>query len=478
MMASPVKRTQAGALRLKTAAGKWTVAATVLGSGAVFLEGSVVTVALPSIARDLGLGLSGLQWVMNGYLLTLSALMLLGGALGDRFSRRRVFIIGSIGFSVSSALCALAPTPLLLVLARLVQGIAGALLVPNSLALLETSFASDERGQAIGHWAAWSAASTAGGPLLGGWVVDAGGWRWTFAVVVPVAAAAAWIASRHAPGRGAGESKTGARIDYTGALLATLGLLGIVGALMVSSDSGASRVLTWGAAVAGALLLATFVAVERRTSSPLLPLEVFRVREFVGANAVTLLVYAALGGLFFLLMPQLQNVLGYDALEAGAALLPVNIIMLVGSPRAGALVHRIGARPLMTTGAVLAGAGMLLFGRVHGGAGYVGSVLPAAAVFGIGLTAIVTPLTAVVLGSVDDRLVGVASAVNNAVARVAALLATAALPLAAGLDTLRGPAYDAGFSRAMRICAGLCALGALVAWLTIGRTTARRGHAS
>lgn len=466
-------------LRLDSTRGRWVIAGSVLGSGAVFLEGSVVTVALPAIAREFGFGVAGLQWVLNGYLLTLSALMLLGGALGDRFRRSTVFALGCVSFAVASAGCALAPGPAALVALRLLQGAAGALLVPNSLAMLETAFQGDERGEAIGRWAAWSAVSTAAGPLFGGWLVDVASWRWVFAIVVVFSLIGAWIATRHIRGTDAPASPSGSgadrRIDYVGAALVTLGLAGVVGALITGPDLGFSHPGVLAAGVGGIALLGAFVGWERRVPCSLLPLSIFRSRQFTGANVTTLLVYAALSALFFLLMPQLQANLGYSALAAGAALLPVNVLMLVLSPTAGRISARIGPRVPMAGGALVAAAAMLLFSRVRPGATYTGTVLPAAVVFGLGLAILVAPLTAAVLGAVDEREAGVASGINNAAARLAGLLATAALPVAAGLgggQRLDGPAFDAGYARAMWISAGLCALGAVVALLTVRRGAA------
>ncbi|HYJ78082.1 MAG TPA: DHA2 family efflux MFS transporter permease subunit [Longimicrobiaceae bacterium] len=456
-----------GLIRLASPAGRWTVAAAVLGSGAVFVESTVVSVALPAIARDFGLGMEGLQWLMNAYLLTLSALLLLGGSLGDVYGRRRVFSVGLVGFAATSLLCALAPSPLWLVAGRALQGAAGALLVPNSLAIVDAVFAEEDRGAAIGKWAGWSAVSTALGPLLGGLLVDVVSWRWVFAATVPICLAALVAARRvpEAPRPGPARS-----VDYGGAVLATAGLAGVVGALVTGPEAGFGRPEILAAGIGGAALLVAFFLAERRARAPLLPLSVFRSRQFAGANLTTLLVYAALGGVFFFVVLQLQNVLGYSALEVGGALLPINVLMLVLSPRSGRLSRRTGPRLPMTVGAALAAAGMLLLARVQPGAGYVGTVLPALVVLGVGLGMLVAPLTAAVLGAVDDEQTGVASAVNNAAARLANLLATAVLPLAAGLgglDDLRGPAFAAGYARAMWICAGLCAAGAAVAWLTV-----------
>jgi EmrB/QacA subfamily drug resistance transporter len=472
-------------LRLHSPAGRWVVAGSVLGSGAVFLESTVVNVALPAIARDFGLGIKGLQWVVNGYLLTLSALMLLGGALGDRFRRPVIFAAGCVAFAAASAGCAMAPGLGVLVALRLVQGAAGALLVPNSLAMLETAFSGDDRGKAIGQWTAWSAVSTAAGPLLGGWLIDVASWRWVFAVVVAAAIPAAWIAWRH-PAAGEMELAAGrgrdAHVDYPGAALVTLGLAGVVGALIAGPEAGFTDTVVLGAGLGGLVLLGAFVAAERRVARrgghPLLPFAVFRSRQFTGANLTTLLVYAALGSLFFLLMPQLQAHLGYSALRAGAALLPVNVLMLAVSPVAGRVSARIGPRLPMAGGALVAAAAMLMFSRVGPGSSYVGTVLPAAIVFGLGLAALVAPLTAAVLGAVDQDQAGMASGINNAVARLAGLIATAALPLAAGLAGLKrldDPAFVAGYARAMWISAGLCAAGAVVALVTVRGGATRPG---
>jgi EmrB/QacA subfamily drug resistance transporter len=476
-------------MRLHSSAGRWVLAASVLGSGAVFLEGSVVNVALPAIAKAFGVGVVGLQWVLNGYLLTLSALMLLGGALGDRFHRPRVFAIGCVAFAIASAGCALAPGLVVLVVLRVVQGAAGALLVPNSLAMLDTAFEGEERGSAIGQWAAWSAISTAGGPFLGGWLVDALSWRWVFSGVVVFAVAAAWIVATKFSGRVGDRSSIVSgrdrRIDYAGAALGTIALAGIVGALMSGPVVGFADWRIVSAGIGGFVLLGVFLAFEHRVTKsgaePILKLSIFRSRQFSGVNATTFLVYGALSGLFFLLMPQLQLNLGYSALRAGAALFPANVIMLVVSPIAGRATARIGPRVLMTTGAAVAAAGMLLFARVQPGASYLSTILPATVVFGFGLALLVAPLTSTVLAAVKESETGIASGINNAVARLAGLIATAALPLAAGIGgaaKLEGAAFAAGYTRAMVISAGLCAAGALVALVTVrgndgGRRKAR-----
>jgi EmrB/QacA subfamily drug resistance transporter len=457
---------QVAPLRLKSSAGRWAVAATVLGSGAVFLEMTVMTVAVPAIGRDLDLGLAGLQWLLNAYLLPLSALILLGGSLGDRYGRRRVFVVGLIGFATGSALCMVAPGFPTLVACRLLQGMFGALLVPNSLAILDTLFAEEDRGAAIGQWAGWSGVSTALGPLVGGWLVDALSWRWVFACVVPFALAAAWIAARRIP---ADKPSGAGTVDYAGAVLVTLGLAGVTAALVAGRMLGGA-VGEVAAGGGGLVLLAAFVLVERHARDPMLPLGLFRSRQFTGTNLVTLLVYAALGGFFFLFVLTLQGSLGYSALASGAALLPVNLLMLLVSPRAGRWSARVGARVPMTAGAAVAAAGLLLLSGVGPDTKYLTGLVPGLALFGVGLATLVAPLTAAVLGAVPDERTGVASAVNNATARLAGLLGTAVLPLAAGLGglkELRGAALADGTGVALRLSAGLCLAGAAVAFLTV-----------
>jgi EmrB/QacA subfamily drug resistance transporter len=474
------------ALELRSAAGRWVVAGSVLGSGAVFLESSVVNVALPAIARDFHVGVIGLQWVINGYLLTLSALMLLGGALGDRFGRARVFAIGCVAFAIASGGCALAPSLISLVGLRVVQGAAGALLVPNSLAMLDLAFAGEERGAAIGQWAAWSAVSTAAGPFAGGWLVDALSWRWVFSAVIAFALIASVIVTRHiandAIPKTTAKNAASRRIDYLGAALGTFALAGIVGALMSGPATGFADWRVLAAGIGGVACMLAFVLAERKVDKPILPLSIFHSRQFSGVNAATFLVYGALSGLFFLLMPQLQGNLHYSAMRAGAALTPANVIMLVLSPIAGRMSARIGPRILMTVGALVAAAGMMLFARVHEGATYLGTILPATIVFGIGLSILVAPLTSAVLSAVKESDTGIASGINNAIARLAGLIATAALPLAAGIGgaaKLEGASFSAGYVRAMFISAGLCAAGAVVAFATVrsdGRARAAQGR--
>jgi EmrB/QacA subfamily drug resistance transporter len=428
----------------------------------------VVSIALPAIGREFNLGLGGLQWIVNGYLISLSSLIILGGSLGDQYGRRRIFVIGALGFSAASVLCALAPGPGVLVAARVIQGSAGAMMVPGSLAILEASFASEDRGQAIGAWAGFAGISTAIGPFAGGALIDAGSWRLVFLTVVLVAGPAALIALRYIP-ESRDEELTG-RPDWLGAALVSLGLGGVVYALVEAGGRGLSDPIVAVLGGLGVVLLVAFIAVERRVSRPLVPFEVFRSRQFTGANLATLANYFALGGAFFFLSLELQTVLGYSALEAGAATFPSTLVLLLLSPSAGKLSQRIGPRWPMTLGPLIAAVGFLLLGRLDADSRYLTDLLPGLLVFGLGLTTFVAPLTTAVLAAVPDHQAGLASAISNAFARLAQLGSSAALPLAAGLGaaTALGPgAFASGFSRAMTISAGVAVVGAAIAFLTI-----------
>lgn len=444
--------------------GRWVLAATVLGSGLAFLDGTVVNVALPAIRRDLGGGLLVQQWVLDGYLLTLSALLLLGGALGDRYGRRRVFLLGLAAFTLASVACGLAPTGIGLIVARAVQGVGGALLVPVSLALLNAAIRGEDRGRAVGAWAGMSGVASAVGPFVGGWLVDAVSWRLVFFLNVPLALAAGVVTVLHVP-ESRDESATGSP-DVAGAATITLGLAGLIYALIEAPAHGWSPAVVV-AAVSGGVALVAFLVIESVQDQPLLPLGLFRSAQFSGANLTTLAVYAALGGALFLLALQLQESLGYSALRAGLALLPATLVMLLLSSRIGALSGRTGPRLPMTVGPVVAGVGLGLMARVTPGSHYADATLPAVLVFGLGLSITVAPLTATVLSAVEDRHAGAASGVNNAVARTAGLLAVAILPAVSGIESGNSGGLGHGFVRAMVITAVLCGVGGLIAVATI-----------
>ncbi|PWW20934.1 EmrB/QacA subfamily drug resistance transporter [Geodermatophilus normandii] len=469
-MTSRVQPAPAGGLRMGTPQGRWVLLTTVLGSSLAMLDGTVVNVALERIGADLDAGFTGLQWTVNAYTLTLASLILLGGSLSDRFGRRRVFVVGVVWFAVASLLCGLAPDVTTLVLARALQGVGGALLTPGSLAIISASFAGEDRAAAVGAWSGLGGVAGAVGPFLGGWLVE-WNWRAVFLVNLPVAVLIVAVAARHVP-----ETRDPAAapsLDWTGTVLVVAGLGGLTYALTAAGGTAAGAgVLAWG--VAGAVALGAFVAVQRRSPHPLVPPALFG-RQFTAANGVTLLVYAPLGVVFVLLVLQLQVVSGYSPLLAGTALLPVTVLMLLFSARTGALAQRIGPRPLMTAGPLLSAAGLLAMLRIGEGASYVLDVLPATVLFGAGLTLLVAPLTATVLDSAEDRFAGVASGVNNAVARAASLLAVAVVPVAAGIggDDYADPAaFGSGFRTAVLICAGLLAAGALVALAGIRRPLA------
>lgn len=455
-------------VRMAQSAGRWVLVATVLGSSMAALDSTVVNVALPAISRDLGVGVAGMQWVLTGYLITLSALILLGGALGDRFGRRKVFVIGTVWFALASALCSLAPNLPVLVAARALQGAGGALLMPGSLAIIQASFAEEDRGAAIGAWSGLGGITTALGPLVGGWLVQTGSWRLIFVLNLPLALIVILVALKHVP-----ESldQSGDRgLDLKGAALGVIGLAASTYALIEAPAEGVMALPVLVAGIGGILGLVLFAVTEARSRHPMLPLGIFRSRQFTAANLVTFAVYGALGGVFFLLVVDLQQVLGYSPVQAGSAALPVTAIMLTLSSRTGRLAQKIGPRLPMTVGPLLVASGMLLMTRIDVGSSYLATILPALVVFGLGLALTVAPLTATVLAAAEERYAGTASAVNNAVARVAGLMAVAVLPVAADLvgPSAQDPAgFSAGFHTAMRMTAAIAAAGGGVAWLTI-----------
>ncbi|WP_046470878.1 MFS transporter [Allosalinactinospora lopnorensis] len=446
-----------------TARARWVLLATVLGSGLAFLDASTVNVALPAIGGDLDADVAGLQWVLNAYTLALAALIPLGGSLADRFGRRRLFQIGVVWFALASLLCGLAPTAETLVFARGFQGVGGALLTPGSLAILQASFVREDRARAIGAWSGLSGIAAALGPIFGGWLIDALSWRWIFLTNLPLVAVVLLVTARHVPESRDPEAPR--RFDVPGAVLVAAGL-GSLSWALISAGEGGFGAAQLGLAAAGVAALAAFVAVEARSRHPMLPLWLFASRQFSAANIVTLAVYAALAGMLFLLVIYLQQVAGYSALAAGAALLPITVLMLLFSARAGQLAERIGPRWPMTVGPLIMAGGMLLLLRMGPDGTYWDTVLPAVLVFGSGLALTVAPLTATVLAGVPERHSGLASAVNNALSRGAGLIAVAVLPLAAGISgaSYRNPELFAdGFRTAMLICAGITVAGGLLA---------------
>jgi EmrB/QacA subfamily drug resistance transporter len=449
-------------VRFGTTTSSWVIAATVLGSGIAFLDSTVVNVALPAIARDLDIGVSGLQWTLDAYLVTLTSLLLLGGSLGDIAGRRKVFVAGAVAFGIASAACGLAPNAGALIAARAVQGAAAAFLVPGSLSIVSATFHPDDRGKAIGAWSGLAGVTSAVGPFVGGWLVDNASWRYIFFINVPIVAATVWIALRHVPET---KDERARRPDWTGAVAVSIGLGALTYALIEGPAHGGTTPVVMG--LVGVIALFGFLLVERGSPAPMLPLGIFRSSRFTGANLTTFVVYAALGGAFFLLVLQLQLTLGYSALAAGTSLLPFTLIMLAFSSRAGALAQRIGPRVPMTIGPIVAGAGMWLLVRVQPGASYVDSVLPGVFLFGAGMTLTVAPLTAAVLGAVDDAHVGTASGVNNAIARLGGLIAVAVLPGIAGIDAATPSTLSSGFVTAMQFCAAACAGGGVIAFLTV-----------
>lgn len=451
-----------------TRTGWGVVAATTLASGMAFLDGTVVNVALRTIGQEFDASLAQLQWIANGYLLTLASLILLGGSLGDRYGRRRVFELGVVGFAGASLLCGLAPSPGMLIAARLLQGVAAALLTPGSLAILQAVFAPEERARAIGAWTGLGGIAIAAGPFVGGLLVDLASWRWIFLVNLPLAAAAILCSRASVPETR--DVTVAGHLDLAGAVLAAAGLGGLTYALIEWGSPWA-----WPAGLAGVAAFTGFLVTQARVGQPMMPLGMFASRTFSAANAMTLLVYAALGALSFFLVLHLQTVLGWSALIAGTAPLPITLCLLLLAARGGALGERIGPRVPMTGGPLLMAAGSLWLAGVGSGTSYWTGILPGLLVFGVGLALMVAPLTATVLAAVPDQHAGIASGVNNAVARTGSLLAVAGLPMLVGLsgEEYADPvAFAEGYRRAILVCAGLLAGGGLLSWVTVRPPTA------
>ena len=451
-----------------TAAGRWVLTTTVLGSGLAMIDATVVNVALERIGTDFGADFAGLQWTVNAYTLTLAALILLGGSLGDHFGRRRVFVVGVVWFACASLVCGLAPNIEILIAARALQGVGGALLTPGSLALISASFHGQDRAAAIGAWSGLGGIAGAVGPFLGGWLVE-WSWRTLFLINLPLAALIVVIALRHVPESRDTQAAPG--LDVVGTVLGALGLGALTYGLTGLGERGPDP-LPLAAVGIGLLALVVFVLAERRSPHPLVPPTLFANTAFSAANAATLLIYGALGVVFFLLVLELQIVAGFTPLAAGTALLPITVIMLVFSARAGALAGRIGPRLPMTLGPLISAAGVLLLLRVDDTTSWIVDVLPGVVVFGAGLALTVAPLTSTVLDAAPDRFAGAASGVNNAVARAAGLLAVAVVPGLAGIagaDYTDPVAFNTGFRTAMLISAGLLVAAAAVAFTLLRR---------
>jgi EmrB/QacA subfamily drug resistance transporter len=447
-----------------------TLAATILGSSLAFIDGSVVNVALPALAKDLHAGPASLPWAINAYLLPLGAVILLGGGLGDRYGRRRYFLIGLTGFTLASVLCAFAPTYAWLLAGRSVQGLGAALLMPNSLAILGAQFKGEERGRAIGLWAAAGALTGAIGPVVGGWMVDVIGWRVIFLINVPLAAAAAFLAWRYVAENTAKANALSLPLDVTGAVLATAGLGLLTWSLTEASGQAGASLAVGLLSTMGASLLALFVMHERRLKDrALMPPALFVARAFVGLNLFTLLLYASLGGLLVLLPYVLIQFEHWPAVAAGAALLPVSALIGLGSGVMGKLASRYGARWPLTIGAILVAVGFVLYGRIGPPpVSYWSEIFPATLLIALGLCACVAPLTTAVMESVDAAHTGIASGLNNAVARVAGLIATALLGFVFAQQA-SAESFIAAFRRATIIGAGLALAAAVCAFWYLGR---------
>jgi EmrB/QacA subfamily drug resistance transporter len=449
-----------------SARGRLALAGVTLGTGVAILDGSVVNVALRTIGDDLGASLEQLQWVVNGYLLALASLVLVAGALGDRLGRRRTYVTGVAWFTVASALCALAQSPTQLVALRVLQGVGAALLTPGALAIIQSSFRREDRATAIGTWAGLSAVAAALGPLVGGWIVDHTTWRWVFGLNVPLCLIVIVATLRAAPESRDPQERT-QRFDVAGAALTVLALGALTYALTASAT--APPALVTALVVGSAVAWVGFVLVERSVHAPLVPLTLFASRIFSAANAMTLLVYGALGAVTLFVILQLQAA-GWSAFASGLSSVPITVALMLLSSRAAALSDRIGPRVPMTVGPLVCAAGTLLLLRVGRDPGW-WDVLTGMTVFSLGLALLVSPLTAAVLAAAPDRYAGVASGINNAVARAGSLLAVAALPALVGLrgtDYLDPVAMTAGFESAMLWCTGLLVAGSFVSWLGVG----------
>lgn len=460
-MSEPI---EGGEVRYSSAAGRWVIAGTVLGSGMASIDATVVGIALPTIGRQMHASLGTLEWVVSGYTLTLAALLLPGGALGDRYGRRRVFIIGVAWFTITSALCSVAPNSTVLIITRILQGIGAALLTPGSLAIIQASFAPDDRGRAVGAWSGLGGVATAAGPLVGGYLIAVASWRWIFLINVPMGLGVLLLSARHIPE--SRDEAVGEHLDLLGAGLAVLALTGITYGLIEGPAHGWAKPDVIALLLIGAAASVAFVIAEAVRPDPMMPLGVLRVRQFTATNIVTFVVYSALGGALFLLPVMLQVVDGYSPFESGLSLLPLTLVMLALSASSGRLAARIGPRIQMTVGPIIVGVGLILLDRATTDRSYIGGVLPAVLVFALGLAATVAPLTTTALSALPAHQAGLASAFNNDVARLGSLIAVAVLPALAGIagTSYLHPAELAhGFRIAVAIAGAWCAVGGVLA---------------
>lgn len=428
--------------------------ATIIGSGIAFLDGTIVTLALPAISEDLGTSFSGLQWIVAGYALSLGALILLGGSLGDIYGRKKIYMLGLLGFGLTSFLCGVAPNTETLIGSRTLQGVFAALLIPGALAIINTNFPKEERGRAIGIWSAWSGAFTVIGPLLGGYLIDTASWRWIFFINVPLIAVCVFLAHI---GVEESRDKRVRKVDFTGAALAAIALAGISYGLI----EGPINDWHWHGVLSlslGFLFSGLFIWYESRAKDPMIELSLFRSRNFAGSNLMTFAMYGALAGFMFGLVIYLQTKMGYSSIKAGLSLLPVTIVLMLFSGKVGALLPKYGPRIFMTLGPVISAAGMILLLKFSPGDSYVWYLLPCVLLFSIGLVLLVAPLTTTVMASVDDSYSGIASGINNAVSRVAGLIVVALLGLL-GTDNL--------YQFAIILSASMAAGAGIVSYLLI-----------